>query len=132
MNIMNPYQPMYHQNQPNGYLNYQRPQTNGINWVQGIEGAKAYQMMPSSNTILLDSENDGIFYIKVSDNVGMCNLRTFRYEEIGEQPKSSAPVNLDNYVTRDELTKVINDLKGAMTNGKQSVQSTKQKSIISE
>ena len=131
MNIMNPYQPMYNQNQPNGYLNYQRPQTNGINWVQGIEGAKAYQMMPSSNTILLDSENDGIFYIKVSDNVGMCNLRTFRYEEIGEQPKTS-PVNLDNYVTRDELTKVINDLKGAMTNGKQSVQSTKQKSIISE
>ena len=132
MNIMNPYQPMYNQNQPNGYLNYQRPQTNGITWVQGIEGAKAFQIMPNSNTILLDSENDGIFYIKVSDNVGMCNLRTFRYEEIGEQPKSSAPVNLDNYVTRDELTKVINDLKGAMTNGKQSVQSTKQKSIISE
>ena len=132
MNIMNPYQPMYSQNQPNGYLNYQRPQTNGINWVQGIEGAKAYQMMPSSNTILLDSENDGIFYIKVSDNVGMCNLRTFKYEEIGEQPKSSAPVNLDNYVTRDELTKVINDLKGAMTNSKQSIQSTKQKSVISE
>ena len=132
MNIMNPYQPMYNQNQSNGYLGYQRPQTNGITWVQGIEGAKAFQIMPNSNTILLDSENDGIFYIKVSDNVGMCNLRTFKYEEIGEQPKSSAPVNLDNYVTRDELTKVINDLKGAMTNGKQSIQSTKQKSIISE
>ena len=132
MNIMNPYQPMYNQNQSNGYLGYQRPQTNGITWVQGIEGAKAFQIMPNSNTILLDSENDGIFYIKVSDNVGMCNLRTFKYEEIGEQPKSSAPVNLDNYVTKDELTKVINDLKGAMTNGKQSIQSTKQKSIISE
>ena len=132
MNIMNPYQPMYNQNQPNGYLNYQRPQTNGINWVQGIEGAKAYQMMPNSNTLLLDSENDGIFYIKVSDNVGMCNLRTFKYEEIGEQPKTSTPVNLDNYVTKDELTKIINDLKGTMTNGKQSIQSTKQKSIISE
>ena len=129
MNIMNPYQPMY--NQTNGYLNYQRPQTNGITWVQGIEGAKAYQMMPNSNTLLLDSENDGIFYIKVSDNVGMCNLRTFKYEEIGEQPKTS-PVNLDNYVTKDELTKIINDLKGTMTNGKQSIQSTKQKSIISE
>ena len=131
MNIMNPYQTMYNQNQSNGYLGYQRPQTNGITWVQGIEGAKAFQIMPNSNTILLDSENDGIFYIKVSDNVGMCNLRTFKYEEIGEQPKSSS-VNLDNYVTRDELTKVINDLKGAMTNGKQSIQSTKQKSIISE
>ena len=132
MNIMNPYQTMYNQTQPNGYLGYQRPQTNGITWVQGIEGAKAFQIMPNSNTILLDSENDGIFYIKVSDNVGMCNLRTFKYEEIGEQPKSLAPVNLDNYVTRDELTKIINDLKGAMTNGKQSIQSTKQKSIISE
>ena len=68
MNIMNPYQPMYNQNQPNGYLGYQRPQTNGITWVQGIEGAKAFQIMPNSNTILLDSENDGIFleYINIS------------------------------------------------------------------
>lgn len=126
MNYQNPYMPYQNQVFP-----YQKPTSNGITWVQGIEGAKAYQMMPNSNTILLDSENDGIFYIKVSDNVGMCNLRTFKYEEINEQPKV-APVNLDNYVTKSELDKIINDLKGAMTNGKQSIQSAKQKSVISE
>ena len=62
----------------NNFLNYQ-PQKNGINWVQGVEGAKAFQLMPNSNTVLMDSENDGIFYIKVCDNIGMCSLRKFRY-----------------------------------------------------
>ena len=30
---------------------------NNINWVQGIEGAKAFQLMPNSTTMMLDSEN---------------------------------------------------------------------------
>ena len=30
----------------NNFLNYQ-PQKNGINWVQGVEGAKAFQLMPN-------------------------------------------------------------------------------------
>ena len=54
---------------------------NGIVWVQGIEGAKAYQMNPNSNIQLMDSENNGIFYIKVTDNIGMANLRVFHYTE---------------------------------------------------
>ena len=68
---------------PQAYNPYMtQTQNNGINWVQGIEGAKAYQLTPNSNVILMDSENEGRFYIKVSDNVGMCNLRVFKYEEI--------------------------------------------------
>ena len=94
---------------------FQAPQTNnGINWVQGIEGAKAFQMVPNSNTILMDSENNGRFYIKISDNVGMCNLRVFAFEEITD--KAQAPVDTSQFVTREELTKVINDLKGGMKN----------------
>lgn len=70
MNLFsNPYQYSYNQH-------------NGIQWVQGVEGAKAFQLQPNSNAILMDSENDGIFYIKVSDNVGMCTLRTFKYTEV--------------------------------------------------
>lgn len=101
---------------------------NGINWVQGIEGAKAYQLMPSSNTILLDSENDGVFYIKVSDNVGMCSLRTFTYTEVIENnTKTETHINdLSKYVTRDELDDILNKrLRGGKDNGKQPVQSTK-------
>ena len=89
----------------NNFLNYQ-PQKNGINWVQGIEGAKAFQLMPNSNTVLMDSENDGIFYIKVCDNIGMCSLRKFRYQEIIDEPQQT-----NQYVTRDELMNILKELK---------------------
>lgn len=36
--------------------------TNNIIWVQGIEGAKAWQLNPSSMAILLDSEAEGKMY----------------------------------------------------------------------
>ena len=89
---------------------YQRPQmNNGITWVQGIEGAKAFQLVPNSNAILMDSENDGRFYIKVSDNVGMCNLRTFKYEEITNSP--TPQVDMSNYVTRQELENALRSIK---------------------
>lgn len=110
--MYNIFQPNYQNYQPNYQPSY-RPSTNGINWVQGIEGAKAYQMMPNSNAMLLDSENDGIFYIKTSDNVGMCQLRIFKYEEVTEQKHS--PVDMSQYVTRDELEKMLNDMLGGKT-----------------
>lgn len=96
---------------------------NNINWVQGLEGAKAWQLQPNSNILLMDSENDGIFYIKVTDNVGMCTMRTFRYEEITDFGKN-AP-DLSQYVTKDELVTILDQRIGGK-NGKQSVQSTKQ------
>ena len=92
---------------------YQRPQTNGITWVQGIEGAKAFQMAPNSNTILMDSENDGRFYIKVSDNVGMCNLRTFSYKEVTES--HTPQIDMSNYVTRQELEDALRSIKNEPT-----------------
>ena len=110
------------------YNPYAQIQTgnNGINWVQGIEGAKAYQLSPNSNVILMDSENDGTFYIKVSDNVGMCNLRVFKYEEILSSPNPE-------YVTRSELKTEVENLINAMLGGKtneQSVQSVKSNKTI--
>ena len=107
--------------QQNPYLTqrmnpYLQPQVNnGINWVQGIEGAKAWQLSPNSNVILMDSENDGRFYIKVSDNVGMCNLRIFRYEEITNQP-AQPQIDLSEYVKRGELESLVNSMLGGDKN----------------
>lgn len=101
---------------------------NNINWVQGIEGAKAFQLMPNSTTMMLDSENEGIFYIKVSDNVGMCTLRTFKYEEITNFcKKQENDVDMSQYITRDELQSILDKRlnRGNNNNGKQSIQSTK-------
>ena len=92
-------------------------QNNGINWVQGIEGAKAYQLSPNSNVILMDSENEGRFYIKVSDNVGMCNLRVFKYEEISNTPNTS------EFVTKSELKSEIESIINSMLGGKPNEQS---------
>lgn len=86
--------------------------TNNIIWVQGIEGAKAWQLNPNSMVILLDSEVEGKMYIKVSDNIGMCTLRVFNYVE--EIPSTNATVNKDldlsDYVRKDELSTLLKEI----------------------
>lgn len=78
---------------------------NAITWVQGLDGAKAYQLPANANVILMDSELDGIFYIKSSDNIGMSKIRTFKYQEIIQEEKNS------NYVTKDEVLKILKEYK---------------------
>ena len=121
----------YNQN-PYAYPNYLQSTSphnqNSINWVQGIEGAKAFQMFPNVSTILMDSENEGIFYIKVSDNVGMCKLRTFQYQEITE--KVNQKINPDEYVKKSELEALLNSILGGGTTNEQSVQSTQSNKTI--
>lgn len=113
----NPYQQAYQ------YMANQ--QHNGIQWVQGLEGAKAFQLSPNSNTVLMDSENEGIFYIKISDAVGMCTLRTFKYTEVTQ---NSTPVNTEEYVKKSDLKleveALVNSMLGGMTN-EQSVSTAK-------
>lgn len=103
------------------------PQNNGINWVQGIEGAKAYQIPQNSNIILMDSEKNRM-YIKTSDNIGMCNLRIFDFTEVTETSQGHNSVvsqpDLSQYVTRDELNSILEQLSGGKDN-EQSVQPTK-------
>jgi len=88
-------------NMYNNYPYYPKP-NNGINWIQGMEAAKAYPMMPNSNVVLMDSESDR-FFIKTSDNVGMCSIRTFKYTE--EKDVSS------DYVTRSELEEILRGIR---------------------
>ena len=114
-------------------MNYTNPTLqphNGIKWVQGIEGAKAYQLMPNSNDVFLDSENEGIFYIKVADNVGMCTLRTFKYEEITSNPMSNT-VDMSGYVKKDELATMVKSIIKESKN-EQSVQTTKSNKTITQ
>lgn len=113
---MNPYMNPYQQQQPRQF-------GNTINWVQGIEGAKAFQLGPNSNAMMLDSENDGIFYIKTSDNVGMCNMRTFKFEEItNAQPQSA--VDLTAYVRKDELQELLKTILNPEVSNEQTVSAT--------
>ena len=81
-----------------------------ITWVQGIEGAKAYQIMPNSAALFLDSENDGIMYIKTSDNIGMSSIRRFKYTELLEEPEATKGINASEYVRKDELEALIREV----------------------
>lgn len=119
------YQPPYTQINP-----YQQPNTltgNNLIWVQGLEGAKGYQIPANSKAVLLDSEQNRM-YIKTSDNIGMCNLRIFNFSEITETPQThnsvAQNIDLSNYVTKDELNTIISSLTGG-NNNEQPIQSDK-------
>lgn len=97
-----------------GQPNYQNRMTNNnrITWVNGIEGAKAFQIEPNSNILLLDSDTQGRMYIKTCDNIGMCNLRIFTYEEVtgNSQPAQTPEIDISKFVTKDEMNNAINEV----------------------
>lgn len=77
----------------------------GLLWVQGDAGAKAYMMAPNTTVLLMDSEGQK-FYLKSTDATGVPSLRTFEYTEIlnnSSQALQREVNNLDDkYVTRKE------------------------------
>lgn len=114
---MNNFNGMVNNNPRGTYSSYLNPttSTNNIIWVQGIEGAKAWQLPPSSMAILLDSEVEGKMYIKVTDNIGMGSLRIFNYVEEIVQPaqvnnNTNGNLDLSQYVKKDELSALIKEL----------------------
>ena len=110
---MNPY---YKQNMP----------TFGINWVKGYDGVKSVMLPLNGSGIFLDQDNDGIFYIKTSDSAGMCNIRTFKFEEITQK---NTTIDDSQYVKKDEIeitvANILNKLLGGNDNGEQSVPTVK-------
>lgn len=100
--------PNYQQQQQN-IPQAQNNAQNGIVWVQGIEGAKAYPVGANNSMLLMDSE-ENVFYIKSTDASGMpMPLRAFTYSEIGNQ--KTEHVDMSGYVTRDEFEQQIAELQ---------------------
>lgn len=60
---------------------YGQQQMNNYYYVNGLEGAKQYQMMPNQTILLMDSENP-MFYLKTTNQIGQSTLRAFKFEEI--------------------------------------------------
>lgn len=67
--------------QQNANFNNQnfQAQTN-VTFVNGIEGAKAFQLRPNSNVLLMDSDNSK-FYVKSTDNLGIANISSYSFVE---------------------------------------------------
>lgn len=96
----------YPQTQPMSYPQYQQTQSTGINWVQGIEGAKAYPVAPNANVMLMDSSAN-TFYIKSADATGRPTISLYDYEERKVGNSSTADENTANFVTKDELKEIL-------------------------
>ena len=109
MNQNNPYalQMQNLQNQFQQLNPYQQSQQNGIQYVNGIESVKAYQLDPNSSVLLMDN-NLPRFYVKTTDAAGMASIKTFEFREyIEEEPQKIDP---EQFVTRtefEELKKMI-------------------------
>lgn len=94
--------------------------SSNVVWCQGEAGAKSYLVAPGQSVWLIDSENEGIFYIKTVDLSGMpMPLRIFEFKERKPKQENTQPNN--EYITRKEFEKRLLELKN---NAKQSIQST--------
>ncbi len=105
----------------NSYMAQQQPQmqqvpqqqtvTNtGIQWVQGIEGAKSYQVQPGTSAILMDSESP-TFFIKSANAAGMPELHSYAFQEVHEgkgQVISQPPAN---YVSQQDFMALKNQFE---------------------
>lgn len=96
-----------------------RPDSSGLNWVQGEAGAKSWYITPGSTVLLMDSENQR-FYLKSADFNGVPAMRTFQYSEVGAQP-TPHPAESQTFVTteafenfREEVLKRLDDLSEPM------------------
>lgn len=131
----NPYQRYYDE-----YLGINNKR--GINWVQGLEGAKSYNdIKPKETVLLMDSEDDRLF-IKSCDEIGKPSIRIFRLTEEFEKPKevtkeNNSNIDMSDYVKRDEIQNIIFDMIGGLNNVKeqsgefvQSVDATEQQHPI--
>lgn len=83
---------------------------NGITWVQGIDGARAYMLPANSSAILMDSDGP-YFYIKSTDNVGMPQVKAYHFEEVGSQPQQ---IQQQDFVPRAEFEQLKNDFNNLM------------------
>ena len=101
-------QQAYQQQQPQ----MQNPQPtmqmqSNIEYVNGIEGAKAFILPPNAQKLLLDSDNT-FFYIKTTDAQGKPSVRRFRYVDIdAEQSQPKQEQQKVSYVTLDQFADLL-------------------------
>lgn len=115
----NPYgQPMYGFSQPQQPQIPQAPQypqnENVYAFVNGVEGAKSYQVRPNQSVMLMDSEQP-LCYMKSANALGQATLRYFRLTEISESDAkgASAPAPTPDYVAKADfnaLAKRVDEL----------------------
>jgi len=79
-----------------------------IIWVQGLAGAQGYAVAPGQTVPLFDSDAQ-VVYLKSVDQTGKPTMKILDYTIREDTPSKN-----DVYVTKDELAKMIQELKESM------------------
>lgn len=93
----------------NSYMpNIQQPQISmqsqgGIQYVNGFESAKAYQIMPNTSVLLMDSSMDR-FYVKKADASGFSTVDAYDFVKAQDKPI------VNDYVSRAEFDELKQEL----------------------
>ncbi len=116
--VIPPYSPQnqaitgdYGQSLTNTHPSQITPQ-NGIIWVQGESGAKAYPVAPNQTVQLWDSEGQ-VVYLKSADGSGMPSMKILDYtirETPVAKPLQTAQQDMSAYVTKEEFEKRLAEL----------------------
>lgn len=101
------YQPanLYYQSSYQGMQNQPQMAQNGMIWVSGEAGAKAYLVAPNTTVQLWDSEQQ-VVYIKSADASGMPSMKILDYTVRETNTPVTAqknPLNNDMYMTKEEF-----------------------------
>ncbi len=103
-------QPNYMNNQNQQPQAQLQPQANNYYYVNGIIGAKSFQMQPNQTVLLMDSDNP-MCYMKQSNSMGQSSMRYFKLIEISENdlnPNNTVKqTNTNDYVLKSEFNELV-------------------------
>lgn len=105
-----PYQNYPMQNNAYQQMNTQQQmQGNGIVWVSGEAGAKAYLVAPNTSVALWDSEAN-VIYIKSADASGMPSIKILDYNVRDNEPRKAESAPQADFVTHNELADIQKEI----------------------
>lgn len=83
-----------------------------FDYVNGIEGAKAYQVMPNQMIPLFDNDNP-IVYLKQANLYGQATIKAYKLVDFDLQNKLVGQSNIDtsNFVSLTEFNALKQDLE---------------------
>lgn len=87
------------------------PYVNSYTYVNGLEGARAYQMMPNQMILLMDSDKP-YFYTKTSNAMGQSTIRVYEFKEVPQQEEIKV-----EYATKQDLEEIKQLILGNKKDG---------------
>lgn len=89
---------------------FAQPFKSNIEYVNGIEGAKAFTLLPNSKLLLMDSD-DSCFYIKTTDMQGKPTIKTYKYVDPEKENNKEVETKTIVSPTLAEFNKLTEDFE---------------------